>query len=69
MFRKETAFIALIAFITTIKCDISIYTRDHQQLDLEFKDAQSLFGADIPSDGIKVFYFLYILKIYIYVLI
>ncbi|XP_060854257.1 E3 ubiquitin-protein ligase RNF13 isoform X2 [Rhopalosiphum padi] len=53
MFRKETAFIALIAFITTIKCDISIYTRDHQQLDLEFKDAQSLFGADIPSDGIK----------------
>ncbi|XP_026806723.1 E3 ubiquitin-protein ligase RNF13 isoform X2 [Rhopalosiphum maidis] len=53
MFRKETAFIALIMFITTIKCDISIYTRDHQQLDLEFKDAQSLFGADIPSDGIK----------------
>ncbi|XP_027847460.1 E3 ubiquitin-protein ligase RNF13 isoform X2 [Aphis gossypii] len=53
MFRKATAFIALIAFATTVKCDISIYNKDQQQLDLEFKDAQSLFGADIPSDGIK----------------
>lgn len=57
MFRKATAFIALIAFATTVKCDISIYNRDQQQLDLGFKDAQSLFGADIPSDGIKVFKF------------
>lgn len=53
MFKKATAFIALIAFVTTVKCEISIYTKDQQQLDLEFKDSQSLFGGDIPSDGIK----------------
>jgi len=55
MFKKEMAFIALIAFVTTAKCEINIYNRKQQQLDLEFSDAPSLFGADIPSDGIKVF--------------
>lgn len=54
MLKKAKAFIALIAFVTTVRCDINIYTIDQQQLDLQFKDAQSLFGADIPFDGIKV---------------
>lgn len=49
------AFIALLAFVTSVKCDISIYNSEQQQLDLEFSDAQSDFGAEIPSDGIKVF--------------
>lgn len=55
MLKKARAFIALIAFITSIRCDISVYTKDNLQLDLEFKDQQSNFGGDIPSDGIKVF--------------
>jgi len=55
MLRKARAFIALIAFVTIVKCDITIYTRDRQQLDLQFKDAQSLFGEDIPIEGIKVY--------------
>jgi len=59
MVKKAKAFIALIAFVTTVRCDISIYTRDRQQLDLQFKDAQSLFGEDIPIDGIKVFIYIY----------
>jgi hypothetical protein len=56
MLEKARAFIALIAFVTTIRCDINIYTKDQQQLDIEFKDAESLFGPGIPNDGIKVFY-------------
>lgn len=56
MLKKAKAFTALIAFVTTVRCDISIYTKDQQQLDLEFKDAQSLFGGDIPIDGFKVFH-------------
>lgn len=55
MLKKARAFIALIAFVTIIKCDINIYTKDKQQLDIEFKDAESLFGPGIPNDGIKVF--------------
>lgn len=58
MLIKAEAFIALIAFVTRVKCDISIYTKDHQQLNLEFKDAQSLFGGDIPIDGLKVYYYM-----------
>ncbi|XP_022160265.1 E3 ubiquitin-protein ligase RNF13 isoform X1 [Myzus persicae] len=53
MFKKAMAFIALIAFVTTVKCEINIYNEEQQQLDLEFSDAPSLFGPDIPSDGIK----------------
>jgi len=67
MFKKATAFIALIAFAIMVKCDISIYTRDHQQLDLEFKDAQSFFGPDITSDGIKVFQFITLLLIQMFI--
>lgn len=55
MLNKAWAFIALIAFLSAVRCDISIFTKDRQQLDLQFKDAQSLFGEDIPFDGIKVF--------------
>lgn len=54
MLKKAKAFIALIAFVNIVRCDINIYTSDQQQLDLQFKDAQSLFGGDIPFDGIKV---------------
>jgi len=55
MFKKAMAFIALIAFVTTVKCEITIYNNEQQQLDLQFSDAQSDFGADIPSEGLKVF--------------
>lgn len=55
MFKKATAYVALMAFVSTVKCEITIYNRDHKQLELEFKDAQSLFGPDVPADGIQVF--------------
>lgn len=60
MLKKARAFIALIAFITSISCDITVYTKDNLQLDLEYNDQLSTFGEKIPSDGIKVFklYFL-----------
>lgn len=49
------AFIALIAIVTTVKCEITIYNSEQQQLDLQFSDALSDFGEAVPSDGIKVF--------------
>lgn len=58
MLKKAKAFIALIAliaFVTTARCEITIYTKDHEQLDLEFKDALSNFGGYLPDDGLKVF--------------
>lgn len=54
MLKKAKAYIALIALVSTVKCDISVYTTGDQQLNIEFKDAQSLFGGDIPIEGIKV---------------
>ncbi|XP_060870580.1 E3 ubiquitin-protein ligase RNF13 isoform X1 [Metopolophium dirhodum] len=53
MFKKAMAFIALIAFVTIVKCEITIYNNEQQQLDLQFSDAPSDFGADIPSEGLK----------------
>ncbi|XP_050539308.1 E3 ubiquitin-protein ligase RNF13-like [Daktulosphaira vitifoliae] len=53
MLKKAKAYVALIALVSTVKCDISVYTRGDQQLNIEFKDAQSLFGGDIPIEGIK----------------
>lgn len=54
MLKKARAFIALIALVTTVKCDINIYTKDQQQLDIEFRDEEAAFGPGIPNDGIKV---------------
>ncbi|KAL4113426.1 hypothetical protein QTP88_017047 [Uroleucon formosanum] len=53
MFKKAMAFIALIAILTTVKCEITIYNSEQQQLDLQFSDALSDFGEAVPSDGIK----------------
>ncbi|XP_008178937.1 ring finger protein 13 isoform X2 [Acyrthosiphon pisum] len=53
MVKKAMAFIALIAFVTTVKCEITIYNSDQQQLELQFSDAQSDFGGEIPSEGLK----------------
>lgn len=56
MLKKAKAFIALIASVTIVKCDIAIHrTSDHLQIDKDFKDYPSNFGTDIPSDSIKVF--------------
>jgi len=56
MLKKARAFIALIAFVTSVRCDISIYyNSDHQEIEKEFKDALSIFGGEIPMEGIKGF--------------
>lgn len=55
MLKKARAFTALIAFVTAVRCEISIYrTSDQQEMEREFRDAPSLFGGTIPSDGIQV---------------
>lgn len=55
MLKKARAFTAFIAFVTVVRCDISIYRdRDHQELEREFKDIPSRFGGTIPSYGIQV---------------
>lgn len=55
MLRKARAFIALIAFMTTVRCDILIYNKYKEQIDIVFKDALSKFGGEIPIEGFKVF--------------
>lgn len=56
MIKKARAFIALIAFVTIVKCDITIYDRKtQQQLAIAFKDDVADFGPSIPIEGIKVF--------------
>lgn len=56
MLEKAKAFIALIAFMTAVRCEINIYySRDQQEIDKQFNDAPSMFGGSIPSDGIKGF--------------
>lgn len=62
MFKKARAFVALIAFVTTVKCDITIYKRNHEQIAIAFKDELASFGPGISIEGIKVFiYFSYCL--------
>lgn len=56
MFKKARAFIALIAFVTIVKCDITIFDiQTQQQLAIAFKDEVADFGPEIPIEGIKVY--------------
>lgn len=58
MFKKARAFIALIAFVTIAKCDITIFDRKtQQQLAIAFKDEVAYFGPSIPIEGVKVYFF------------
>lgn len=57
MFKKvRRAFIAVTIFVMmTVNCEISIYRmKDNRQVNIKFQDAASLFGGDIPMEGIKV---------------
>lgn len=55
MFKKARPFIALIAFVTIVKCDITIFDhKTQQQLAIAFKDEVADFGPPISIEGIKV---------------